>query len=97
MVLIDVMIQFCTSQVRVVGEKHASVKLPFARDSRVSVLAAPDVTGVFAWGNVEGTFTRQRFHDTFKAKILPFLNPWSLTRSIVVVNNAEIHMYKEPK
>ncbi|KAG6944093.1 hypothetical protein JG688_00017268, partial [Phytophthora aleatoria] len=49
----------------------------------------------FAWGDVQDTFTRASFHDVFKSKILPFLNPWPLPRSIVVMDNPKIHMYKE--
>jgi hypothetical protein len=73
----------------------AHVTVPFSRGKRVSVLAAFDVQGFFSWGNVEGTFTRTGFHDVFKEKILPFLNRWPLPRSIVVMDNAKIHMYKE--
>ncbi|KAG6952866.1 hypothetical protein JG688_00013074 [Phytophthora aleatoria] len=54
-----------------------------------------DVQGFFTWGDVEDTFTRASFHDVFKPKILPFLNPWPLPRSIVVMDKAKIHMYKE--
>jgi transposase len=28
-------------------------------------------------------------------KIVPYLNPWPLPRSILVLDNAKIHMYKE--
>jgi len=44
---------------------------------------------------VDGTFTRSSFHEVFKSKILPLLNPWPLPRSIVVMDNANIHMFKE--
>eukprot|EP00644_Phytophthora_capsici_P006047 jgi/Phyca11/97649/e_gw1.2.1287.1 len=73
----------------------AHVTLPFSRGKRVSILAAMDVQGFFTWGDVEGTFTRSSFHEVFKSKILPFLNRWPLPRSIVVMDNAKIHMYKE--
>lgn len=73
----------------------AQVDLPFSRVKRVSVLAVMDVRGFFAWGNVEETFTRAKFHSLFKSCILPFLNPWPLPRSIVVMDNAKIHMYEE--
>lgn len=73
----------------------AHVTIPFSRGKRVSILAAMDVKGFFGWGNVEETFTRLEFHHVFKEKILPFLNPWPLPRSIVIMDNAKIHMYKE--
>lgn len=72
-----------------------NVTLPFSRGKRVSILAAMDVTGYFAWRSVEDTFTRAKFHEVFKKEILPFLNPWPLPRSIVVMDNAKIHMYEE--
>ena len=42
-----------------------------------------------------GTFTRCAFHDAFAAKVVPYLNPWPLPRSIVILDNAKIHMYEE--
>ncbi|OWZ16062.1 Transposase, partial [Phytophthora megakarya] len=49
----------------------------------------------FGWGYVDGTFTRISFHEVFKTKILPFLNPSLLPRAIVVIDNAKIDLYKE--
>ena len=43
----------------------------------------------------EGTFTRESFHSAFVAKVMPLLNSWPLPRSIVILDNAKIHMYKE--
>lgn len=71
------------------------VSLPFARGQRVSSLAAFNSTGFIAWAHTTGTFTRQRFHDAFIANILPHLNPWPMQNSIVIIDNAKIHMYKE--
>ena len=73
----------------------AVVKLPFSRGRRVSVLAALDVYGFCAWKTTRGTFTRKSFHDGFCSEIIPLLNPWLLPRSIVVMDNAKIHAYKE--
>lgn len=73
----------------------AIVSLPFSRGKRTSVLAAIDVTGFFTWDHTDGTFTRSVFHSVFQNSILPYLNPWPLPRSIVVLDNAKIHMYAE--
>jgi transposase len=54
-----------------------------------------DVTGFFAWGHTDDTFSRRNFHEIFKKKIAPFLNRWPLPRAIVVLDNAKIHMYEE--
>ncbi|KAG6950615.1 hypothetical protein JG688_00014085, partial [Phytophthora aleatoria] len=72
-----------------------NVSIPFSRGKRASVLAAIDTTGFFAWGMTDDTFTRRNFHDVFKNKIAPFLNPWPMPHSIVVLDNAKIHMYQE--
>ena len=69
--------------------------LPFDRGKRVSVLAAMDCRGFLAWGTTEGTFDRIKFHEVFCAKIAPHLNPWPLPNSILVLDNARIHMYEE--
>ena len=73
----------------------AVVKLPFSRGNRVSVLAALDYTGFMSWKCTSGTFSRKRFHNAFSEKVVPFLNPWPLPRSIVIMDNAKIHMFKE--
>ena len=73
----------------------AVVKLPFSWGKQVSVLAALDHKGFMAWKCTEGTFTRKNFHRAFSKKIVPHLNPWPLPRSIVVMDNAKIHMFKE--
>ena len=73
----------------------AVVKLPFSRGNRVSVFAALDYTGFMSGKCTSGTFSRKRFHHAFSEKVVPFLNPWPLPRSIVVMDNAKIHMFKE--
>ncbi|GMF37678.1 unnamed protein product [Phytophthora fragariaefolia] len=75
----------------------AFVPIPFSRGKRVSVPAAFDVSGFFAWGTTEDTFSRLTFHETFKSNILPYLNPWPLPRSIVILDNTKIHMRQELK
>ncbi|DBA03219.1 TPA: hypothetical protein N0F65_003939 [Lagenidium giganteum] len=62
---------------------------------RVSILAACDVRGFVSWETTRGTFIRQSFHRGFVARIVPYLNPWPLPRSIVIMDNALIHMYTE--
>jgi len=75
------------------GER-AVAEIPFTRGSRVSVLAAFGSSGFIAWDSIEGTFTRQVFHDSFLQHVFPKLNPWPLPRSIVIMDNARIHMYR---
>ena len=73
----------------------AHVKLPFSRGKRVSILAALNVNGFMCWETTRDTFTRASFHKAFAKKVVPKLNPWPLPNSIVVMDNAKIHMYKE--
>jgi hypothetical protein len=47
------------------------------------------------WSTAEGTFTRSEFHRCFLEKVVPLLNPWPLPRSVVILDNAKIHMYPE--
>ncbi len=46
-------------------------------------------------GFTEGTFDRNKFHAIMCQKIIPYLNPWPLPRSILILDNAKIHMYSE--
>jgi transposase len=73
----------------------AIVELPFSRGKRVSAIAAFSYTGFIGWEFTEGTFTRLSFHSAFVSKILPHLNPWPLPNSLLIIDNAKIHMYKE--
>ena len=73
----------------------AVVNLPFSRGKRISALAAFNYKGFLAWELTSGTFTRHSFHDAFVAKILPYLQPYPMPNSLVVIDNARIHMYSE--
>lgn len=73
----------------------AIVSLPFSRGQRVSALAAFNSNGFFAWSFTTGTFTRKSFHDAFVNTILPHLQPWPMPNSVVIIDNARIHMYKQ--
>jgi hypothetical protein len=73
----------------------AIVALPNSRGKRVSVLASFSSTGFLAWTTTNGTFDRNTFHEGFQKVVYPFLNPWPLPNSILILDNAKIHMYKE--
>ena len=73
----------------------AQVNLPFSRGKRVLTLSVFNHTGFFAWGFTPDSFTRHTFRDTFEKHILPHFNPWLLSNSIVIIDNARIHMYQE--
>lgn len=73
----------------------AVVSVPFVRGQRILILAACDVRDFAAWETTRGTFTRHSFHSAFVRKVINLLNPWPLSRSIVVMDNARIHIYAE--
>jgi len=54
-----------------------------------------DYNGFVAWTDTPNTFTRQTFHLAFVEIILPHLNAWPGRNSIVIIDNAQIHMYKQ--
>ncbi|OWZ03179.1 Transposase [Phytophthora megakarya] len=41
------------------------------------------------------TFTRSSFHRAFVKHVIPVLNSWPFPNSIVILDNAKIHLYKE--
>ncbi len=53
------------------------------------------LVGFFAWDSTPDTFNRGKFHESFMKVVVPHLNPWPLPRSIVILDNAKIHMYPE--
>jgi transposase len=73
----------------------AIVRLPNTRGKRVSILASFTTYGFSSWYISTGTYDRLAFHNAFREKILPTLNPWPFPRSMLVMDNAKIHMYPE--
>lgn len=73
----------------------AIVSLPFSRGTRISALAAFSYSGFSSWSYTKGTFTRFSFYEAFINHILPTINPYPMPNSIVVIDNAKIHMFKE--
>jgi transposase len=76
------------------GKRCISLQ-PNNRGKRISVLAALDVNGFFAFDSTPDTFDRAKFHEAMTTKILPFCNPYPLPRSIIIMDNAKIHVYEE--
>ena len=75
--------------------KRVVTSMPYARGTRISILAALGVNGFIGYAHTVGTFTRGAFHQAFAEYILPLLRPWPGPNSIVVMDNASIHMYVE--
>jgi transposase len=73
----------------------AVVEMPFTRGQRVSAIAAMSSEGFIAWSYTTGTFTRASFHTAMIEKVVPKLQRYPLPNSIVIMDNAKIHMYAE--
>jgi transposase len=73
----------------------AIVNLPAARGQRISLLASFSSYGFCGWDSIDGTYDRIKFHELFLKVVYPYLNPWPLPRSILILDNAKIHMYPE--
>ncbi len=73
----------------------AVVSLPFSRGKRLSVLAAMDNNGFVDWATTPDTFGRKEFHEAFEKHFIKHLNPCPGPRSIVIMDNAWINMYRE--
>ncbi len=71
----------------------AIVRLPFQRGKRISVVAGITTDGFLVFDHTDGTFTRQKFHESIVKHVLPHLQVWPLPRSIVILDNAKIHCY----
>ncbi|OWZ15813.1 Transposase [Phytophthora megakarya] len=53
------------------------------------------VSEFIAWDTRSGTFDRNRFQAAFRLNIAPLLILRPLPRSIVILDNIKIHMYRE--
>jgi hypothetical protein len=73
----------------------AIVSIDNSRGKRVSAVAAVDSKGFTRWSFTMDTFTRFKFLEAFNRDFLNILNPWPIPNSIVIIDNAKIHMCKE--
>ena len=84
-----------------------TVRGPFIRGDRYSLLPALDVNGIFAYKTVKGSFTKARFYDFIRNHVvcrlrydvwvvltvlqLPQCRPYPGPRSVIIADNARIH------
>lgn len=64
---------------------------PLKRSERWSVLPVYTVDGFFNWDIIQGSYTAELFNAFIAEKVLPFCNPYPGPRSILVMDNAQIH------
>ena len=64
----------------------------FKRSERWSILPAYTVDGFITWEILQGSFTMELFEEFIKFKVLPRCNSYPAERSVIVMNNAPIHI-----
>jgi|SRR5579859_964088 len=64
---------------------------PIKRTERWSILPAYTVDGYLTWKIVKGSFTKESFNEFVLEELLPITNPYPGPRSVIVVDNAQIH------
>ena len=64
---------------------------PACRSKNFSLLPAMSVDGLFAASVFEGSVTKEIFNDFVKYKVLPHCNPFPAAKSVIVMDNANIH------
>lgn len=70
---------------------RAKVSRWLANRTRVSVLPAYSIEGYIASTTFEGTCTGDIFADFMLDQLLPICNPYPLSRSVVILDNASVH------
>src|SRR2546423_15291925 len=56
-----------------------------------SLCPAYTINGYVTWEIVHGSFTAVLFKDFIKNKVLPLCNPFPLSQSVIIMDNAPIH------
>jgi DDE superfamily endonuclease len=64
---------------------------PARRTERYSMLPAYTVDGYIAWQVVQASYTTALFNDFIANHLLPLCSPYPGPRSIIVMDNAQIH------
>jgi len=64
---------------------------PIKRTERWSILPAYSVDGYLTWKIVKGSFTKELFNDFVVDDLLPVTHAFPGPRSVIVVDNAQIH------
>ncbi|GES97782.1 homeodomain-like protein [Rhizophagus clarus] len=70
-------------------------KVVFIRGKRYTLLPALTKTGIIAVDIMEGSCTKQRFKEFVVSQVLPQMNPFPSTNSVLVLDNAKIHHDQE--
>lgn len=61
---------------------------------RYSIIAACDMNGLFSYHIIKGTVNSDIFFTYIYENLRQALNPFPMPRSIVIIDNARIHLYQ---
>ena len=64
----------------------------FKRSGRWSILPAYTIDGYITWEIMQGSFTAELFEEFMEFNVLPRCNPYPGERSIIIMDNASIHI-----
>ncbi|KAI0062011.1 hypothetical protein BV25DRAFT_1804463 [Artomyces pyxidatus] len=70
---------------------RADISHPFVRGERYSLVAAISVSGYIAARALPGSVDSFSFFDFIAEEVLPNMNPWPDSRSVLIVDNCSIH------
>ncbi|KDR67239.1 hypothetical protein GALMADRAFT_23095, partial [Galerina marginata CBS 339.88] len=63
----------------------------FVRGDRYSMVAAITIDGYIATRVIPGSFNADEFRDYITEQVLPEMNPYPASRSILIMDNCRIH------
>jgi len=74
------------------GHKRVNA-LPFSKGEKYSILPAFTIDGFLCYDILQGSFTAAMFFYFVRDTLLPQCNPFPGSRSVIVMDNAQVHRY----
>lgn len=74
--------------------KRPYIYTSIKRSERWSILPAYTMDGFLVWDIMQGSYTTETFNDFIEHKVLPITNPFPAARSVIIMDNAPIHLSK---
>jgi len=69
----------------------AQVSEPFTRSAKWSILPMFTVDGYESWEVIHGSYNTELFNAFIKNHVIPRMNPFPGTRSVLIMDNCRIH------
>jgi len=66
--------------------------VPVKRSERWSILPVYTIDGMMVWDIIQGSWTKELFNDFVRTKVLPYCTSYPGPRSVLVMDNAPIHI-----